>query len=135
MCALAFVPPQDVPRVFDEFYKQVPDDFAPVANYFEVTYIRGIHARGTRRAVKPRYEPKLWNVYSSVFQGTARTNNASEGWHNRFQLLVGKSHPSLYSFLYELQKEQASIEYILRELSLGKREKKTCYWACPTSRK
>ena len=28
MCALAFVSPQDVPRVFDVFYEQVPDDFA-----------------------------------------------------------------------------------------------------------
>ena len=60
----------------------------------------------------------------AVIQGTERTINASEGWHNRCQLLVGKSHPSLYSLLHELHKEQASIMYILRELSLGKRVKK-----------
>ena len=62
-------------------------------------------------------------MHAAVLQGKARTNNASEGWHNRFQTLVGKSHPSFYSFLKELQKEQASVEYVLRELSLGKKVK------------
>ena len=40
------------------------------------------------------------------------------------QTLVGRSHPSLYSFINELQKEQADVEYILRELDLGKKVKK-----------
>ena len=66
----------------------------------------------------------MWNHYTSVLSGTARTNNASEGWHNRFQLLVGRRHPSLYAFLKELQKEQAAVEYMLRELRLGKKIKK-----------
>ena len=58
-----------------------------------------------------------------MLQNTARTNNASEGWHNRFQLLVGRRHPSLYRFLTDLQKEQADVEYILRDLFLGKKIK------------
>ena len=49
-----------------------------------------------------------------------RTNNYSIGCHNRFQILVGRHHPSFYCFLTELQKEQAYIEYTLREISLGK---------------
>lgn len=55
-----------------------------------------------------------------LFGTTARTNNASEGWHNRFQILVGRSHTSLYHFLTDLQKEQADVEYMLRDLNLGK---------------
>ena len=94
-----------------------------IANYFEATYIRGVAARGRRRAVPVRYAPILWNQYNSVLQNTARTNNASEGWHNRFQLLVGRRHPSLYRFLTDLQKEQADVEYILCDLSLGKKVK------------
>ena len=123
MCALAFVPPEDVVDVFDTLYNELPEEFLPVANYFEVNYIRGVRAIGRRKAVAVRYAPASWNHYSSVLQGTARTNNASEGWHNRFQLLVGKRHPSLYSFLKELKKEQADVEYIRRELRLGKRVK------------
>ena len=105
------------------FCNDVPDDFIEIANYFEVNYIRGIRARGRRRAVKVRYEPAHWNHYNSVLSGTARTNNASERWHNRFQLIVGRRHPSLFSFLQEIQKEPGSVEYILRELRLGKKVK------------
>lgn len=123
MCALAFVPVEDVTDIFDALYNELPEEFLPVANYFEVNYIRGIRAIGRRKAVAVRYAPALWNHYTSVLQGTARTNNSSEGWHNRFQLLVGKRHPSLYSFLRELQKEQSDVEYIRRELRLGKRVK------------
>ena len=73
--------------------------------------------------MKVRYEPALCNHYNSVLSGTACTNNASEGWHNRFQLIVGRRHPSLFSFLQEIQKEQGSVEYTLRELRLGKKVK------------
>ena len=77
MYSLAFVTPKDV---------------VAIADYSEITYICGIRARERRRAVRPRDEPKLWNMHAAVLQGKARTNNASEGWYNRFQTLVGKSH-------------------------------------------
>ena len=51
MCALAFVTPEDVLRVF----------------------VRGIRASERKRAVRPRYEPKLWNMHAAVLQGKART--------------------------------------------------------------
>ena len=95
MCALAFVPPQDVADIFDKFYDQVPEDFLPIADYFEINYIRGKRAVGRRRAVVVRCHPSLWNQYNAVLQRTAHTNNASEGWHNKFQIVVGKSHPSM----------------------------------------
>jgi len=52
-----------------------------------------------------------------------KTNNNSEGWHNRFRLVVGKHHPDLYSFITEIQKEQAFTETCVNELALGKRIK------------
>lgn len=71
MCALAFVHTVEVKDVFDSFYNEVPDDFVDVADYFEVTYIRGIPARGRRRATKERYATALWNHDNSVLNGTA----------------------------------------------------------------
>ncbi|XP_058799990.1 uncharacterized protein LOC131669250 [Phymastichus coffea] len=124
MCALAYVPPDNVPEIFDLFQNEMPEEFIPIATYFEINYVRGIRAIGRRKAVRVRYAPALWNQYNSVLQGVARTNNASEGWHNRFQILVGRRHPSLYSFLTEIQKEQADVEYMSREISLGKKVKK-----------
>lgn len=48
----------------------------------------------------------------------------SEGWHNRFQVVVGKNHPSLYVFLSELQKEQSDVEIMIRQLQLGQKIRK-----------
>lgn len=44
--------------------------------------------------------------------------------HNRFQIVVGKNHPSLYVFLKELQKEQADTEIMMRQLQLDQRVRK-----------
>ncbi|XP_043480352.1 uncharacterized protein LOC122510030 [Leptopilina heterotoma] len=121
MCALAFVRPEDVPAVFDLFLDQVPEDFVPIAEYFEVWYIRGKPARGRRKAVSVRYAPILWNHYQAVNQRISRTNNASEGWHNRFQVVLGRYHPSLYAFLNELQQEQGDTECMINQLNLGQK--------------
>ena len=66
----------------------------------------------------------MWNQYDAVLQNTSRTNNASEGWHNRFNILVGKNHPSLYVFLTALRKEQADTETMLQQLNLGQKIKR-----------
>ena len=61
------------------------------------------------------------SVYNSMLENIVRTNNASKGWHNRFHLLVGRRHPSLYRFFTDLQKEQADVEYNLRDFSSGRK--------------
>jgi len=124
LCGLAFVPPAEVPRLIDLVRDEVPDDLLPVADYFETTYVRCARARGRRREKPPRYEPELWNQYDAVLQRQARTNNLSEGWHNRFQVIVGCHHPSLYAALEELQKEQADTEIMAHQLQLGQRLEK-----------
>ena len=73
--ALAFVPPKDVLRCFNIFLHAIPNDFWPVAQYFEVTYIQGKLARGWRRAVKVRFEPHLWNQYYAICQREAKTKS------------------------------------------------------------
>ena len=54
----------------------------------------------------------------------ARTNNLSEGWHNRFRTIVARNHPSVYAFIVELQKEQSDTESMIRELQIGRRVKR-----------
>lgn len=131
LCALAFVPAESVEEHFLLIRDDLPDELHAVVTYFENTYIRRFTARrrcpNSAGAVlrvqrkNPRYPPILWNQYNAVLQGQARTNNLSESWHNRFQVVVGKHHPSLYSFLDELKKEQADCEIMLRQLQLGQR--------------
>ena len=47
----------------------------------------------------------------------------SEGWHNRFQLLIVKIHPDVFAFIREMQKEQGDTEIAIVELSLERRIK------------
>ena len=124
VCALAFVPVEDVEKSFDLLFADIPESFICIAEYFEVNYVRGRPARGRRRGTVARYLPSLWNQYECILQNLARTNNLSEGWHNRFQLVVGRNHPSPYAFFSELQTEQGDTETMIRELELGRKLKK-----------
>lgn len=96
------------------------DKLRPILLYFDETYVSGKPARGRRRQILPRYPIELWNQHEAALRGSSRTNNVSEGWHNRFAILVGKHHPDLYSLLTEVQKEQADTECAIAELSLGR---------------
>lgn len=122
--ALAFVPVESVEQCFLQIQNEIPADLLPVSQYFDETYVRGIPARGRRRRLPPRYSPTLWNQYNSVLSQTARTNNISEGYHNRLQVVIGKNHPSLYAFLVELKKEQSDSEIMIRQIQVGQKVKK-----------
>jgi len=101
MLSVAFVPVCDQRPVFRELYDDLPDEMLSVATYFEENYLFGRRGRGRRAAVAPRYPPhsQFWNTYEATLQNQHRTNNLSEGWHNKFQQAIGKHHPSLYSAL------------------------------------
>ena len=85
-----------------------------------MNYVTGRVAARNRRIIQPRYPPSTWNQYQATISGEHKTNNVSEGWHNRFSQLIAKHHPDLYSALKEFQKEQANSEVILAELALGR---------------
>lgn len=66
---------------------------------------------------------EFWNQYDSALTKSHRTNNVSEGWHNRFRTVVGRTHPDLYTAIGEIQKEQGYMEICLTELAMGKKVK------------
>lgn len=122
LLSLAFVPIPDVSGVFHKLYQSVTESLRPIMQYFQATYI-GISARGRRAAVAAMYPPVLWNQREAALNGDHKTNNVSEGWHNRFRLLVGKNHPDIFSLLTEVQKEQADTDIAVTELCLGRKIK------------
>ncbi|CAI6367282.1 unnamed protein product [Macrosiphum euphorbiae] len=122
MLALAFVPLAEVPRIFSLLENDAPEDLLPIFEYFEKNDVLGVIARGRKRGYLPRYPPEIWNQHQAALTGSHKTNNVSEGWYNRFQLVIGKHHPDLYSALSEFQKEQADVEIMISELSLGRKD-------------
>lgn len=123
LMSLAFVPPADVVHAYIELRRECPAALLPVYDYFDRNYIRGVTRRGNRRAVRPRFEPGLWNQYETAVAKSHRTNNVSEAWHNRFQSIVGRHHPDIYTTISQFQQEQGYSEICVTELSLGKRVK------------
>lgn len=119
IAALAYVPVENVVVNFQRLKNQAPACLNEFLEYFEITYV-GITARGRRPAQRPRYAVTLWNQYESVRAGLDITNNVSEGWHNRFRIVVAKHHPDLYSALQEFRKEQGDTEVKVLELTQGK---------------
>jgi len=115
------VPLAEVARIFSLLENDAPEDLLPIFEYFEKNYVFGVIARGKRRGILQRYPPEIWNQHQAALTGSHKTNNVSEGWHNRFQLVIGKHHPDLYSALSEFQKEQADVEIMISEMSLGRK--------------
>ena len=48
-----------------------------------------------------------------------RTNNVVEGHHDRLRKIVNKCHPSMFSILGELQKEQRDMEVSITQMRSG----------------
>ncbi|XP_014223728.1 uncharacterized protein LOC106650313 [Trichogramma pretiosum] len=105
----------DVPSAMRSLKKSDPNSLQALYRYFDETYVSG-----KPRASPPRYPIKLWNQFVATQKGTHRTNNISEGWHNRFCLMIGKNHPDLYSLLLGIRDEQADTESMVVELSIAK---------------
>ncbi|KAG8233356.1 hypothetical protein J437_LFUL005817 [Ladona fulva] len=123
---LAFVPPEDVISVFElllgELNEEKEDSLLPleeIADYIDKTYIRGHPVRGRRRALPPTYAVEMWNMYQRTRDDIARTNNAVEGWHNKFNKMVNKKKVTMYSLLEEIRKEQHDTEAAILQINSG----------------
>ena len=102
IAALAFVPGNDVDRVFALLSNNLDQDLDPILDYIEENYI-GVIRRGRFR--RPRFAYAMWGVYDRVMNDLARTNNAVEGWHNRFNRHVGCHHADIWKLIGVLKKE------------------------------
>ncbi|KAJ4425572.1 hypothetical protein ANN_27767 [Periplaneta americana] len=99
-----------MPRMMTDFVK-----------YFKATCIR-ITAGGRRPATEARYPPHLWNQFDVARSSEPRTINA-EAWHNCFQNIACKKHPSVYKLIHYLKNEQSDADRMIQDLDLGQRVK------------
>ncbi len=98
IAALAFVPENDVDRVYNILANNnnVDAELDVILDYIEETYI-GVMRRGRFR--RPRFPYAMWGVHDRVIDDLPRTNNAVEGWHNRFNQHVGYHHADIWKLI------------------------------------
>ena len=114
--ALAFVPPEHVVEAFETLQAVLPDEVAPISDYFEDTYI-GRLRRGNQRA-QPYFSVDIWNVFNRADNDLPRTNNAVEGYHKKLQSSTSCHHPNLWKFL-DIIKGDIGINRVQIDQMLG----------------
>lgn len=103
IAALAFVPENDVDRVFGLLSNNLDPALDVILDYVEENYIGAIR-RGRYR--RPRFPYTMWGVHDRVVNDLPRTNNAVEGWHNRFNRHVGCHHANIWKIIDVIKKEE-----------------------------
>ncbi|XP_022169656.1 uncharacterized protein LOC111033288 [Myzus persicae] len=119
LAALAYIPENDVVSAFEtlvesQFYQQ--EMLSNLIDYFEDTWIGRLN-RKTRRA--PLFSIKIWNCYSMLDDNIPRTNNSVEGWHNSFNSMLSAHHPSIWTFITALKKEESVKRFKIEQYTAG----------------
>ena len=118
LAALAFIPLVDVVSVYEELADTFEDDEVPVLTYFESTWIENVIGRRGSRS-PPHFSLKMWNVIGRHQQGSTRTNNAIEAFNHKFNSLLSCHHPSLWTLIKSLRREQALTENTHAHINRG----------------
>lgn len=118
---LPFLPVEDLEQIFVELRGVTAHAVLPFWKHLDENYVRGKPRRGRRQAIPPLFPPNVWNVYNSVLNGWARTNNYVESWHSKFGKLLNTKHPNIWRFLEQLKKEEKQVTQSIIQLRGGQR--------------
>lgn len=130
LLALPFIPVNDVIDTFEMIMNEIDNDgidnnvvekLEELFSYVDRVYVRGVQARGRRRAVQPRFEMSIWNVYELVLNKRQRSTNAVEGWHSRFQRIIVAHHSGVWKFIENLKQDQNENNVMMIQLQAGHR--------------
>ena len=93
-------------------------DEIPILHYLESTWIgMGVGAGGLRR--DPAFPHQMWNVLNHHDQGSTRTTNALEAFHHSSNALISCQHPSIWTLLDSLKRQQALTLNTISEIQRG----------------
>lgn len=136
--ALAFLPVSDIPEAMEHLRHNVPQRFEDLLSYFDNTYVSGPlrsirclpsarHPSTQRirvRRLPPQFPPQTWNVFDATLASGPRTNNETEAWNHALAQQIGHSHPSLFTLIDNLRKDNALVVAALKAESRGQPPKK-----------
>ena len=121
LCALAFLPPDDVIQEFEQLVDCIRDVYNDIMDglldYFEDTFIGRYRRNAPRRP--PMFQLNLWNMFHRTDDELPRTNNSVEGWHRSFQAQVSSCHPVFWKFIQILQNEESLIRVDIIQRLVG----------------
>ena len=124
----AFLPIDDITEGMNHLRNSAPDAAASHLDYFDASYVtgqphaHGVPADGLRlnfHLIAPFFPPRQWNMHDVTLANQPQTNNVSEGWNNKFQSLVGHTHPKVWKLVECIQAECARVCGILLQDEIG----------------
>ena len=118
LIGLAFVPPSDIPTVFDKLIDDIDENLLDVCEHLQRNYVEG--KKIGKRFKPPTFPPTSWSVYQRVLEGLPRTTNAVEGWHFKLNMLMRRHHVNLYAFLERLLKMEGEARWDRWRCEIGK---------------
>lgn len=130
---LAFLPVEEVPTGMNCLKDNTPAGLEELVDYFDSTYVSGTYRRVQpppsqpggvlppvrMRRIPPMFPIQLWNVHQPTLENEDRTNNMCESWNFGFQQLIGHNHPSVWTAIDCLRKDQAIVAAALLADSRG----------------
>lgn len=76
------------------------------------------------RRLPSAFPPDIWNMHNNTLNDEARTNNMSETWNSSFKQLVGHSHPSFYTVIDNIRKDETLVKTMMLQDDRGEPPKK-----------
>ena len=124
--ALAYLPLNLVADGMQYLTQNTPSGFEPLVEYFDKTYVSGTYRQIARpgqniilRNNPPLYSPDVWNVHEATLSDGARTNNMCEAWNNAFSKLIGHHHPTVWTSIEGLKKDNMLAHLAIDQSSRG----------------
>ena len=118
MGALAFVPVEEVERVWRTLKPILPADMVSFISYFESTSWVGTST------TSPLFSHDMRNQHDAFLMLIPRSSNIASsqggiaGWHHGFHSMLSCSNPTLWKFLDALKSEQALTDQKLARRKL-----------------
>ncbi|CAM4798470.1 unnamed protein product [Rotaria magnacalcarata] len=114
--ALAFLEPNQVISGFESLCSNLGDEYQSILDYMEDNYIGRLRGRSRRAATFPII---FWNMAARVKNNMHRTNNNIEAWHRKLNCAFQCTHPTLWTFINKLIKEENNIhsDFVQRHMT------------------
>ncbi|CAG8710627.1 12864_t:CDS:2 [Funneliformis caledonium] len=68
---------------------------------------------------EPMFPPSLWSVTNNIEYAFPRTQNSVEGWHRRWETLIGRAHVDIFKIIKDIQKEQNQVQLNIKSILRG----------------